>query len=115
MDRHATALTTAPYALLTTAAPRGANPSSTVGSCLTLSVDAVPDFVTEEDISWTMIDPDAARRAIVPVPPFFVEEDTAWFFTTENLREEADADRDIAERKVARFAGVEDLIRDLRS
>jgi len=113
MDRHATAFTSAPQALVTTAAPRAANLSSTVGICLILG-DVVPDFV-EKDIPWEIHDQDAAQRHIEPVPPFFMEEDTAWFFTTENLREEAEADRDIAERKVARFSGVEDLIRDLRS
>ena len=114
MDRHATALTSAHHELQTTATPRAANRSSTVGTCLTLGVDVVPDFV-EKNIPWAIADQDAARRGIVEVPPFSVEEDTAWFFTTENLREEAEADRNIAERKVARFAGVEDLIRDLRS
>jgi hypothetical protein len=113
MDRHATALTSAPQELQTTATPRAANLSSTVGTCLTVGVDVVPVFF-EKDIPWAIGDQDAARRGIVEVPPF-VEEENGWFFMTENLREEAEADRNVAERKVSRFAGVEDLIRDLRS
>jgi len=113
MDRNDTALTSVPHAFVTTAAPGAANLSSTVGTCLTLGVDVVPDFV-EKDIPWAIADQDAARRDIVEVPPF-VEEETGWFFMTENLREEAEADQNIADRKVARFTGVEDLIRDLRS
>jgi hypothetical protein len=112
MDGHATALTSAAHELQTTT-PTAVNLSSTVGTCLTLGVDLVPDFV-EKDIPWAIADHDAARRGIVEVPPF-VDEEIGWFFMTENLREEAEAGRDIAERKVGRFAGVEDLIRDLRS
>jgi len=113
MESHVTALTSAAQEPQTTATVRAANLSSTVGTCLALGIDLLPDLI-EKDTPWVITGHDAARRGIVELPPF-LEEETGWFFTPHNLRQEAEADRDIVEGKVARFADIEELIRDLRS